>query len=191
MCVRHQSTTAGKQNWVWSSDSASFEAAFLQVEVSISKFEYTSIEEVDPVDGWAIIGAIGGVWRECYTCCSGDGDWTILASSSRYIEFRYFIIRHIETFDTMPNTHIYILLISTLKYDTHIIYTSIYIRSIYIWCLGGVTTAWRSLARVLYSCGYRTMIEFYTHTHIYIYELRRSSIIRHIGTFRYCIQHNS
>ena len=33
--------------------------------MNIAKFEYTSIEEVDPVDGWAIIGAIGGVRREC------------------------------------------------------------------------------------------------------------------------------
>ena len=38
----------------------------MQVEVVINKLEYTSIEEVDPVDGWAIIGAIGGVWRERY-----------------------------------------------------------------------------------------------------------------------------
>lgn len=29
----------------------------------IQRFEYTHIEEVDPVDGWAIIGAIGGVWQ--------------------------------------------------------------------------------------------------------------------------------
>lgn len=40
--------------------------------MSIAKFEYTSIEEVDPVDAWAIIGAVGGVWRE--SClCSVDG----------------------------------------------------------------------------------------------------------------------
>ena len=37
----------------------------MQLEVAINKFEYSSVEEVDPVDGWAIIGAIGGVWREC------------------------------------------------------------------------------------------------------------------------------
>ena len=30
----------------------------------ITKFEYTSVVEVDPVDVWAIIGAIGGVWRK-------------------------------------------------------------------------------------------------------------------------------
>ena len=63
--VCHQSTTSSKQNWVWSYETT-LEAAFLQVEVAINKFEYTSIEEVDPVDGWAIIGAIGGVWRERY-----------------------------------------------------------------------------------------------------------------------------
>ncbi|CAN0344862.1 unnamed protein product [Scytosiphon promiscuus] len=30
--------------------------------MSIGKFEFTSIEEVDPVDIWSIIGAIGGIW---------------------------------------------------------------------------------------------------------------------------------
>ena len=37
----------------------------LRIEMLINKFEYTTVEEVDPVDMWAIIGAIGGVWRKC------------------------------------------------------------------------------------------------------------------------------
>ena len=63
--VFHQSTTSSRQNWVWPFESGPEAAAFLQLEVAINKFEYSSVEEVDPVDGWAIIGAIGGVWREC------------------------------------------------------------------------------------------------------------------------------
>lgn len=35
------------------------------MELIIPKFEYTVIREVDPVDAWAILGAIGGVWRKC------------------------------------------------------------------------------------------------------------------------------
>lgn len=39
--------------------------SLLEVEMLITKFEYTAVEQVDPVDLWAIIGAIGGVWRKC------------------------------------------------------------------------------------------------------------------------------
>lgn len=34
------------------------------VDIWIPIFQYESMEEVDPVDAWAIVGAIGGVWRE-------------------------------------------------------------------------------------------------------------------------------
>ena len=42
-----------------------FVTSYLNIEMLINKFEYTVVQEVDPVDMWAIIGAIGGVWREC------------------------------------------------------------------------------------------------------------------------------
>lgn len=42
----------------------------LSLEMMIGKFEYTRIEELDPVDPWAIIGAIGGVWQ---LVCVGFG----------------------------------------------------------------------------------------------------------------------
>lgn len=38
--------------------------AMMTLHLTIPKFEYEIIEDVDPVDPWAIIGAIGGVWRE-------------------------------------------------------------------------------------------------------------------------------
>lgn len=58
-------TTNGDMEWLWVDDSFSFENALLFIEFNIAKFEYTYIKEIDPVDAWAIIGAIGGVWREC------------------------------------------------------------------------------------------------------------------------------
>ncbi|CAM9891591.1 unnamed protein product [Scytosiphon promiscuus] len=58
-----QSTTTGIQNWWWESESSSAEYAFTIVNLSIRKFEYTAIEEVDPVDIWSIVGAIGGIWQ--------------------------------------------------------------------------------------------------------------------------------
>ena len=53
-------------NGWWTSNSGEKAYAFMPVDIIISKFEYTSIVEVDPVDGWAIIGSIGGVWREYF-----------------------------------------------------------------------------------------------------------------------------
>ncbi|CAN0411795.1 unnamed protein product [Ascophyllum nodosum] len=58
-----QSTTSGVMNGWWTSNSGEKAYAFMPVDIIISKFEYTSIVEVDPVDGWAIIGSIGGVWQ--------------------------------------------------------------------------------------------------------------------------------
>ncbi|CBJ30297.1 E3 ubiquitin-protein ligase, putative [Ectocarpus siliculosus] len=58
-----QSTTTGTQNWYWTEETIELEFALIMVDVSIPKFEYTSIVEVDPVDGWSIIGAIGGIWQ--------------------------------------------------------------------------------------------------------------------------------
>ena len=53
------------QNWLWLYETSNDKLlSFLSVDVNIRKFEYTSTTEIDPVDGWAIIGAIGGVWRE-------------------------------------------------------------------------------------------------------------------------------
>lgn len=59
-----QTTTSGTQNLLWAGDSSEDAISILRMELLIKKFEYTSIQEVDPVDGWAIIGAIGGVWRK-------------------------------------------------------------------------------------------------------------------------------
>eukprot|EP00904_Undaria_pinnatifida_P011278 jgi/Undpi1/7280/HiC_scaffold_22.g09753.m1 len=58
-----QTTTTAKDNWFWTIDSEYYGVSFLQVQMVITKFEYTSVVEVDPVDVWAIIGAIGGVWQ--------------------------------------------------------------------------------------------------------------------------------
>ncbi|CAM9296241.1 unnamed protein product, partial [Hapterophycus canaliculatus] len=56
-----QATTSGTGNWYY--PELDIEGALLLFDLFIPKFEYTSIEEVDPVDPWAIIGAIGGVWQ--------------------------------------------------------------------------------------------------------------------------------
>ncbi|CAM9275351.1 unnamed protein product [Ectocarpus fasciculatus] len=59
-----QATITGIEHWWWGyEDYDSVEYSFFMVELSIGKFEFTSIEEVDPVDGWSIIGAIGGIWQ--------------------------------------------------------------------------------------------------------------------------------
>ncbi|CAN0024019.1 unnamed protein product, partial [Ectocarpus sp. 12 AP-2014] len=59
-----QTTITGVEHWWWGyEDYDSVEYGFFMVELSIGKFEFTSIEEVDPVDGWSIIGAIGGIWQ--------------------------------------------------------------------------------------------------------------------------------
>ncbi|CAM9385471.1 unnamed protein product [Scytosiphon promiscuus] len=56
-----QASTSGTLNWYYPEYDSDF--AVLLFDMFIPKFEYTSIEEVDPVDAWAIIGAIGGVWQ--------------------------------------------------------------------------------------------------------------------------------
>ena len=62
----NQSTTSATQNWWWAENGYDVMFSFLSLDITIAKFEYTRIEEVDPVDGWAIVGSIGGVWREWY-----------------------------------------------------------------------------------------------------------------------------
>lgn len=61
----YQTTTSGTNYWYWTGDSLESEISVLQFEMLIKKFEYTTVKEVDPVDAWAIIGAIAGVWRKC------------------------------------------------------------------------------------------------------------------------------
>ncbi|CAM9357602.1 unnamed protein product [Ascophyllum nodosum] len=58
-----QSTTSATQNWWWAENGYDVMFSFLSLDITIAKFEYTRIEEVDPVDGWAIVGSIGGVWQ--------------------------------------------------------------------------------------------------------------------------------
>ncbi|CAN0057409.1 unnamed protein product [Scytosiphon promiscuus] len=59
-----QTTTTGIENWWWDGEGySSVDVSFMRVEMSIGSFEYTLIEEVDPVDIWSIVGAIGGVWQ--------------------------------------------------------------------------------------------------------------------------------
>ena len=60
-----QTTTSGKDTWYWTQEPMEFVTSYLNIDMLINKFEYTVVQEVDPVDMWAIIGAIGGVWREC------------------------------------------------------------------------------------------------------------------------------
>ena len=60
-----QSTVSSRQNWYWVEETFPLAVSLLQIEMLITKFEYTAVEEVDPVDIWAIAGAIGGVWRKC------------------------------------------------------------------------------------------------------------------------------
>lgn len=45
-----QSTTTGKTNWYWDATGYNLSASSLFFDLFIPKFEYTSIEEVDPVD---------------------------------------------------------------------------------------------------------------------------------------------
>lgn len=39
-----------------------YEGALLYVTLSVNNFAYQSIEEIDPVDWWALLGSAGGVW---------------------------------------------------------------------------------------------------------------------------------
>eukprot|EP00752_Nemacystus_decipiens_P005340 g4844.t1 len=40
-----------------------YEGALLYVTLSVNNFAYQSIEEIDPVDWWALLGSAGGVWE--------------------------------------------------------------------------------------------------------------------------------
>lgn len=65
ICVRTQATTTaehtlGLENF----EGREYEGALLYVTLSVNDFTYQSIEEVDPVDWWALLGAVGGVWGE-------------------------------------------------------------------------------------------------------------------------------
>lgn len=44
-----------------------YDGALLYVTLSVNNFAYQSIEEIDPVDWWALIGSAGGVWGK-YGC---------------------------------------------------------------------------------------------------------------------------
>lgn len=39
-----------------------YEGALLYVTLSVNNFAFQSIEEIDPVDWWALLGSAGGVW---------------------------------------------------------------------------------------------------------------------------------
>eukprot|EP00904_Undaria_pinnatifida_P011275 jgi/Undpi1/7278/HiC_scaffold_22.g09751.m1 len=58
-----QTTTSGTNFWYWMGDSFQSQISVVQLDLLIKKFEYTTVNEVDPVNAWAIIGAIGGVWQ--------------------------------------------------------------------------------------------------------------------------------
>lgn len=43
-------------------DGEAYEGALLYVTLSVNNFAFQSIEEVDPVDWWALLGSAGGMW---------------------------------------------------------------------------------------------------------------------------------
>ncbi|CAN0142378.1 unnamed protein product [Pylaiella littoralis] len=55
--------TSGQVNWYWDDEDITTEIAVVFVDLFIPRFEFTRVEEVDPVNAWAIIGAVGGVWQ--------------------------------------------------------------------------------------------------------------------------------
>lgn len=58
-----QATTTAQHNLrLEDFEGEEYEGALLYVTLSVNKFAYQSIEEVDPVDGWALLGTAGGVW---------------------------------------------------------------------------------------------------------------------------------
>eukprot|EP00752_Nemacystus_decipiens_P010358 g9228.t1 len=44
-------------------EGETYEGALLYVTLSVNHFAYQSIEEVDPVDIWALLGSAGGMWE--------------------------------------------------------------------------------------------------------------------------------
>ena len=45
-------------------EGEAYEGALLYVTLSVNNFAYQSIEEVDPVNVWALLGSAGGMWGE-------------------------------------------------------------------------------------------------------------------------------
>ena len=43
-------------------EGETYEGALLYVALSVNTFAFQSIEEVDPVDWWALLGSAGGMW---------------------------------------------------------------------------------------------------------------------------------
>lgn len=63
--------------WYWDGETyEGVEISLMYLEMMIGKFEYTKIKEIDPVDPWAIIGAIGGVWQ---IICVGFGAFFVFS----------------------------------------------------------------------------------------------------------------
>eukprot|EP00903_Cladosiphon_okamuranus_P017739 g16331.t1 len=58
-----QATTTGQHTLVLDAfEGKEYEGALLYVTLSVNNFAYQSIEEIDPVDWWALLGSAGGVW---------------------------------------------------------------------------------------------------------------------------------
>jgi len=72
-------TTAQHTLRLDSFEGEEYEGALLFVTLSVNNFAYQSIEEVDPVDWWALLGSAGGVWGK-----SGRVSYTATASSSHF-----------------------------------------------------------------------------------------------------------
>lgn len=63
MCAQ-ATTTAQHTLRLDSFEGEVYEGALLYVTLSVNNFAYQSIEEVDPVDWWALLGSAGGMWGE-------------------------------------------------------------------------------------------------------------------------------
>ncbi len=65
VCCNVQATTTAQHTLrLEDFEGEEYEGALLYVTLSVNNFAYQSIEEVDPVDGWALLGTAGGVWGE-------------------------------------------------------------------------------------------------------------------------------
>ena len=64
-CVAVQATTTAQHTLRLDSfEGEIYQGALLYVTLSVNNFAYQSIEEVDPVDWWALLGSAGGMWGE-------------------------------------------------------------------------------------------------------------------------------
>ena len=67
-----QATTTAQQTLSLDTfEGEEYEGALLYVTLSVNNFAFQSIEEVDPVDWWALAGSAGGMWgkkRRLFTC---------------------------------------------------------------------------------------------------------------------------